>query len=449
MDYIARRTQQEIDQLNNSQRYSVEAILQGWEGTGGEFILPVIEGPPGTGKTHVATLAASRSVLESRRPQIAYLTYTHYAAERAREAFVNLGFNSDEVIRITPDPQAQDWQRGIIGCREDLTPLTPNERRRLRNTPILISTLHSSGRIFTVQTQSLIIIDEFSQVSPPLFFSTLSKVRRAERNPSGYVLVGDPNQLPVITSQPLLRPNIGIYLFSRRRYEPHQLNVQYRMHERICQAVNALRAALNSYPLDTHENVRHRTLVELGYRFDSSRCLSEFQGFLQPDYPCVLINTDNLPGTEDTSLGGSKYFASEALLVARLASTLAQSYTDQDGHSLLPTIISPYDAQIGAISGYLENPSLQERCVTIYRAQGREYPCTIVSFGRKNPYRWIGFLGEPELRAQTYVACSRPMAKLIVLFSFSTFQGHRDYDILLNECRDSSLIIDADPNWVS
>lgn len=449
MDYIVRRIQQEIGHLNDSQRSSVGAILQGWEGRGGEFIFPIVEGPPGTGKTHVAVLAAGQCVLENRRRQIAYLTYTHFAAERAREAFTNLGFNSDQVIRITPDPETHDWQRGIVGCREDLTPLTPNEQRRLRNTPILISTLHSSGRIFAVQTQSLIIIDEFSQVSPPLFFSTLSKVRRAERNPSGYVLVGDPNQLPVITSQPLLRPNVGIYVFSRRRYEPHQLNIQYRMHERICQAVNALRAALNSYPLDTHESVRHRTLVELGYRWDSSRCPPEFQRLLQPDYPCVFINTDDLPGMEDVSLGGSKYFASEALLVARLASAIAQSYTDQQGHSLLSTIISPYDAQIGAISGYLENPGLQERCITIYRAQGREYPCAILSFGRKNPYRWIGFLGEPGLRAQTYVACSRPMAKLIILFSFSTFQGHRDYDILLNECCNSSLIIDADPSWVS
>lgn len=449
MNYILRRIEQEIDRLNDRQQSSVEAILRGWEGAGGEFILPVIEGPPGTGKTHVAVLAASRCLLESRRPQIAYLTYTHFAAERAREAFANFGFTSNEVVRITPDPETQDWQRGIVGCREDLTPLTPNEQRRLRNTPILISTLHSSGRVFSLQTHSLIIIDEFSQVSPPLFFSTLSKVRRAERNPSGYVLVGDPNQLPIITSQPLLRPNIGIYLFSRKRYQPHQLNVQYRMHERICQAVNALRAALNSYPLDTDEGVRHRTLIELGYRWDGNRCPSEFQRLLSPDYPCVFINTDNLPGMEDVSLGGSKYFTSEALLAARLACSLAQSYADQHDDSLLPTILSPYDAQIGAISGYLENPSLQERCITIYKAQGREYPCTIISFGRKNPYRWIGFLGEPELRAQTYVACSRAMAKLIILFSFSTFQGHRDYDILLNECRKVSLIVDAERSWLS
>jgi hypothetical protein len=70
-----------------------------------------------------------------------------------------------------------------------------------------------------------------------------------------------------------------------------------------------------------------------------------------------------------------------------------------------------------------------------------------VSFARKNPGRWIGFLGEPQLRAQTYVACSRAMAKLIVLFSFSTFRGHTDYDYLL-EKSDKALIIDAEKSWL-
>lgn len=136
----------------------------------------------------------------------------------------------------------------------------------------------------------------------------------------------------------------------------------------------------------------------------------------------------------------------EAQLAARLADALYKSYIDQNGNHLLPTILSPYSAQIGVIKTFLQNSPLQERCITIYQAQGREYPCVIISFARKNPYGWIGFLGEPELRAQTYVACSRAMAKLIILFSFSTFRGYRDYDFLLERCNDA-LIIDAEPSW--
>lgn len=446
MNHILRNMEQRLNTLNEAQRNAVEAILQGWQGRGGEFIFPIIEGPPGTGKTTVGVLASGRYAIENRRPQIAYLSYTHFAADRALESFIELGFTPNQVLRVIDRGRRQ--QSPYYIAFNELSDLTPNQQRQLRNTPILISTIHGSRRIFEIQTQSLIIIDEFSQVSPPLYFSTISKVRRSDRNPSGYILVGDPNQLPVITSQPLMRPNIGIFIFSRRNYQPHQLNIQYRMHERICHAVNALREALNSYPLETHDSVRQRNLALLGYRWDDSRCPSEFREILCPDNPCVIINTDNLPGQEEVGFEGSKYYSEEALLVARLSETITQVYSDQNRNPLLPTILSPYSAQIGTIKGYLQSPELQERCITIYQAQGREYPCVIISFARKNPYSWIGFLAEPELRAQTYVACSRPMAKLIILFSFSTFRGHRDYDILLDRCRNSALIIDAEPNWV-
>jgi hypothetical protein len=451
MNDILRNIERRANLLNEAQRNSIEAILQGWRGRSGEFIFPIVEGPPGTGKTTVGVLAGARYVLETRRrPQIAYLTYTHFAADRALEAFIDLGFTEEQVMRVVDRERGQHSPLlNYYIAFNEIGDLTPNQQRRLRNIPILICTLHGSRRVFEIQTQSLIIIDEFSQVSPSLFFSTISKVRRSERNPSGYVLLGDPNQLPVITSQPLLRPNVGIFIFSKRRnYQPHQLNIQYRMHERICQAVNALRAALNSYPLDTHDSVRQRTLTELGYRWDERSCPPEFRSILEPAYPCVIINTDTLPGEEEVGFEGSKYYREEALLVARLSSAISQSYTDEVDNPLLPIILSPYSAQIGTIQGRLQDSTLQESCMTIYQAQGREYPCVIISFARKNPGQWIGFLGDPELRAQTYVACSRPMAKLILLFSFSTFRGHRDYDILLESCRNTSLIIDAEGSWV-
>ena len=53
------------------------------------------------------------------------------------------------------------------------------------------------------------------------------------------------------------------------------------------------------------------------------------------------------------------------------------------------------------------------------------------------------------MRAQAYVACSRAQAKLIILFSFRTFKGHRDYDFLLKKAADNALIVDAKPEWVN
>ena len=365
-----------------------------------------------------------------------------------------MDFSPDDVLRVVDRGRGLSYQNSPHShyyiAYNDVSELTEEQKRRLRSTPILIATLHGSARVFNFQTRPLIFIDEFSQVPPTLFFSTLSKVRQSSYNPSGYVLLGDPNQLPVITTQPFLRPNIGIFIMSRRNYEPYQLNLQYRMHQDICQAVNALREALHTYPLETHRSIQNRTLTSLGYSWDRNVCPEDFVEILDPNNPLVIINTDNLRGEEEVSLGGSKYFTNEARLAARIAEAFSSTYSDRNGQPFLPTILSPYSAQVGAIRSLLPQ-HLQNSCITIYKAQGREYPCVIISFARKNRYGWIGFLGEGGygdvgMRAQTYVACSRAMAKLVVLFSFSTFRGHRDYDYLL-EKSENALIIEAEPSW--
>jgi len=445
---------QRIQRLNSAQRESVEAILQSWDAPAGDFVFPIVEGPPGTGKTRVGVLASARYREENRRPQVAYLCYTHFAADKALEGFIELGFTPDDVLRVVDHWRSRFYQNfrysNYYIAYNKVEELTRAQRDRLRRVPILITTLHGSGKILKeIQTRPLIVVDEFSQCPPTLFFSTLSKIRSRSPGPSGYTLLGDPNQLPVITSQPYLRPNIGTFILSRNNeYQPYQLTYQYRMHSSICQVVNALRDALNaSYHLQTHGYAQGRTLTRLGYVWNRD-CPSDFEQILDPNNACIIINTDNLPGMDDVSLGGSKYFSAEARLAARLADMMYQSYVKQNGEHLLSTILSPYTAQNGMIKGYLQNPSLKEQCITIYQAQGREYPCVVISFARKNPSGWIGFLGEPELRAQTYVACSRAMAKLIILLSFDTFvgRGYTDFDYLVE--RGGALIVNAELGWV-
>jgi len=445
MTNVSRR----IENLNHEQKNAFDSILEGWESRQGEFILPIVDGPPGTGKTTVGVLAASQHVLDSSRAQIAYLCFTNYAAEKAKEDFFELGFDSHQVVRLSSNPRERDWSNGIIGCDSYLGNLTENEKRQLRNVPVLISTLHGSGRIFRLHMHPKIIVDEFSQVSPALYFSTLSKVRRTTQyNPEGYILLGDPNQLPVITSQPLFRPNVGVFIFARKSYQPHELTIQYRMSENICNAVNALRAALNTYPLSTSESVRERTLTDLGYEWNVRNCPSDFREILSPEHSFVIINTDNLPGQEETGFGNSTYYTAEAKLATRLASISSRSYTKNRGR-LITTILSPYAAQVGIIQSLLPDQESQRQCITVYKAQGREYPSVIISFTRKNPSGYIGFLKEAELRAQTYVAISRAQAKLIILLSFSTFlgHGHRDFEFLFDKTATQSLQVDARPEW--
>ena len=258
-------------------------------------------------------------------------------------------------------------------------------------------------------------------------------------------MLGDPNQLPYITSQRLLRTNIGLYILNRQPHEPHRLVTQYRMHPHICQSVNALRRALNAYLLESHSSTTDKTLESMGYSYDESVVPAHLGDIFESNSPCVIINTDGLSGEEEIGWGNSTFNASEASLAASLSTHLHAAY-QKEGINLEPMIISPYNAQIGAIKEKLPD-HLRKNCISVHRAQGREYPCVIISFTRKNLSGKIGFLN--QLRAQAYVAVSRAEAKLIVLLSRSTFYG-RDYTDFNNliDMSDRAIIEDADQSWI-
>jgi len=417
--------------FNAEQRAATNAMLKTWE-SGDSFVLPIVDGPPGTGKTKVGTIAAAKYILENPGEKVTYLCFTHFATDWAWRALQDLDFTPDSVIRLHHNPELTDWKKGIVGCRSDLTPLSRVEKAKLSNCGILLSTLYGAKRAFALQSKPKIIIDEFSQVSPPMFFSIL--YRAYDCNPLGYALLGDPIQLPIITTQPNLLPNIGLYIMRRKMfdYEPHRLVEQHRMHEKICQAVNSIRRqAFHTYPLKTAERVRHRDLTGLKYRWDENKTPKEFRQIIDPANPVVLVNTDECK--PEDQIMGSTYNGKEAQFAVSLAEAIHNSFENQDGSRLVPVLLSPYAAQVGEIRRLLPSALRwyeqgQPSCITIYRSQGREYPCVILSLVRNNTTGFIGFLEKSEVKAQTYVACSRAQAKLIVLLSYKTFLGHAHAD---------------------
>lgn len=429
------------DEFDDRQRGASDAIVDQWNATDDGVVIPLVNGPPGTGKTTVGAVGGTSCLLEYGNEQISYLCPTHAAAEEARRKFIELGFNHDQVIRLEPSFSGGPSQsNGVITCKSDLSDVSSNVRRRISDCEVLISTLHGSRRVFRARGRgSRLIVDEFSQVSPPLYFTTLRKARRENINPESYSLLGDPNQLPVVTTQEILRQNIGTYIMRREPHTSHELKIQHRMHDDICQAVNSLRGALNAYSLQSSRGVKDRNLTEFGYNWDSSGIDDEIHEILDPDYPFVIVNTDGLGGGDVPSFNQSWMNPEEARFAVRLAEAFRNSFEVYDDADDIPSpeegvkILTPYSGQFAKISEYLSDPLRRnECCMTIYKAQGKEFPCVIISFVRDNPAGWVGFLQEPELRAQTYVACSRAQAKLIVLMSFRTFlnRGHRDFDSL-------------------
>jgi hypothetical protein len=431
-----------VDQLfgkyDKRQQKAVDGILDDWDSGNGDFVFPIIDGPPGTGKTSVGTLAAAKYALENKGAQVGYLAYTHYAVQKAREDLLSLGFPQDKVVELHYDLNYKNMDQGIFGCDSDVKSATFDQKRRLKQCSVLLCTLYSSRRVFSTASRPKIIVDEFSQVSTPMFFSVLRKAFSQKGNtqgcyPEGFALLGDPIQLPVISTQPLLRPNIGVYIMQRKPHENHQLVMQHRMHKDICEAVNQLRLVAHAHIIETANDTMNKDLLSLNYSWNKARAPEDLVDILDSSKPLVLVNTDKC-GPEDRLFGGSVKNTNEAKLAVHIAKAFNQSYTHASGKGLEPCILSPYSAQIGEIRqltpGNLENAI---SCITVYRAQGREYPCVIISFVRNNPGGYIGFLGsENEFKEQTYVACSRAQAKLVVLMSFSTFlnKGHTEFEAL-------------------
>lgn len=421
------------------QKRAVEGILDDWDSEAGDFVFPIIDGPPGTGKTSVGTLAAAKHALENRTAQVAYLCYTHYAVQKAREDLISLGFPQDKVVELHYDVRIKDWDQGIFGCDNDLKIASAEEKRRIKQCSVLLCTLYSSRRVFSGASRPKVIVDEFSQVSTPMFFSVLRKAFSQKGNPQGcypegFALLGDPIQLPVISTQPVLRPNIGIFIMQRKPHVNHQLIVQHRMHKDICEAVNQLRAVARAHKIETAPEAMQKDLSALGYSWnDKSKASAGLTDILDASKPLVIVNTDKC-GNEERLFGGSVRNINEAKLAVRIATALHESYTDSKGRGLAPCVLSPYSAQIGEIRQ--QTPDRLQgaiNCITVYRAQGREYPCVIISFVRNNDGGYVGFLGsENEFKEQTYVACSRAQGKLIILMSFRTFldKGHTEFEAL-------------------
>jgi superfamily I DNA and/or RNA helicase len=407
--------------LNEEQQEAIDLVLE--EPIQGEnVILPIIDGPPGTGKTRTATGAAAYYFLQNpKRNKVLYVCPTNVAADVAKKMLEELwGFPPYYVVRLVPKPGMKDWDRGVIGCEWTLEDLSFQDILKLRDVPFIICTPYMLGRMKRISRATRkIIIDEFSQIDAPTFFMILNSSR--EINPDGVGLFGDPLQLPVVTTQEELRQNVVRHIELIRGINVHSLKKQYRMHKSICSAVNNMRKRISPYiqkDLVPAENVESRGMTELGWKWNPPKD-EKIKEILNPSNPLVIYNTDKL-GFDDRSPTGSVFNEGEAELAVELAKAAYKSYT-KGNENLRPIILSPYTAQVNLIKEKLRGTPLEENVKTVYSAQGNEYPFVIVSFVRNNPKGEIGFLDMPMLEGHGYVAISRAQGKLIVLLSKSTF----------------------------
>lgn len=419
---------EQYTRLNLEQRQAVDTVIESQLGHMVPF--PIVEGPPGTGKTVVAVVAAGLA-LEKRRKPVVLTTFTHTAANCALEYFSRLGGDEKMVVRVLDSRRRmrQIPQHLLKYClpyrsQEDLM---EEERLRLRNAQIIVSTVLSLRRAFTAVRSPVVILDEISQVASHLFFGyILGLGRRWAGDLNLAVAIGDPEQLPVVTSQAELEENISSFVIGELRQPSIQLKTQYRMATPICEVVNALRQKLFTYRLEPAPEVAERYLDYFA-KVGSLSASGPWAPILLPEVAAVLITTEQL-NTQDICIGSSIGNHVEAQLAAAIGRRLEKAYPD-----LRPVYLTPYRRQRQLLA---EHTGAPRSCLTIHEAQGQEYPVVILSCVRANKSGSIGFLGNET--ALAYVGVSRAMAKLIVIMDRPTFDRNDYFKALVEAFQDKT-----------
>ena len=423
--------------LNPEQSHAVAHITGGWRAQARNVRVSLVDGPPGTGKTWVAACATAQW-LRHNRGQVVILAPTHRACERSATACRQVGLEQDEVLQLRWGPTGEPEPGALTFERAEALP--PHLRRKLQGAQVLVTTWHGARRALDVSHSPLIIVDEVSQVP---YSGWLALLRRAyEKQPQGFALIGDPHQLPVVTTQEVLATNAALGILRRHpECRPIRLTAQYRMNGTICAVVNEMRrVGFGGEPLQpANPEVEGQDLAAVAGGYKQTR--TPLDEILNPAAHVVVVDSATLTtrlGLHAEQIGGSWVHHGEALLAARLSEEIGSAY----GTAVGLAVLSPYAAQASAMKALgLRN------AMSVFKAQGHEWDCVILSLARSEI---AGRTILDEMYQHTYVGLSRSRSKLVILMNVACFRPLRLFGPLLNRISglEGGRLVEADPGWI-
>jgi hypothetical protein len=431
----AARLDEALGALNEEQSHAVAHINSGWRGPQHTVRISLVDGPPGTGKTWVAA-CASAEWLRHNRGQVVILAPTHRAAERSRATCLRVGLEGEEVLQLKWGPTGET-ESGALTF-ENVETLPPHQKRKVQGAGVLVTTWQGARRALDVVRRPLIILDEVSQIP---YSGWLALVRRAyETDPRGFALIGDPHQLPVVSTQEVLATNAALGILRRHpECRSIKLTKQYRMNRTICAVVNEMRRiGFGGDPLLSGSvAVEQQDLRTKAGRYTPTG--KSIDAVLDPAAHVVIVDTSPLTsqrGLRAEAVGGSWVHHGEARLAATLSNAIRSAY------GLEPTALSPYAAQANAMQTLGLKGSM-----SVFRAQGHEWDCVILSLARSEI---AGRTILDEMYQHNYVGLSRARCKLIVLMNATCFRPLRLLGGLLTRIGnlDGARVVEADPSWI-
>lgn len=416
--------------------------------------LGLIEGPPGTGKTHLLACMLIALILQAQqtgRPlRIVVSALTHQAIDNVLL----------KVQQLLTEPFAQHfsgrclkWGRrpSFAPDQDNATALTyiDNPEEILQTSYLILgATGYGLYNLFDSQSGAFpaffdwVIFDEASQVIVPQAMLSLLYGK------GQYIFCGDTQQLPPVILGPQNSDDDSVpcrsilsHLHDAYDASPRvRLNETYRLNRELCQLPSRLWYQGDLRPTSTIADAR---LVLPAVQHDD---LSD--AILSPDHPVTLVLADHESDHQQSM--------AEVEIIASLATRLLLD------HALTPerlAIVAPHRAQNNAIAQHLAHLLLQrdEEAInlpvidTVERLQGAERDVILFSLTTSDPdHRDSPFLNNPN---RFNVAITRARHKLIVVGSTTFFtqiptteaglQAHYGFRSYYEHCREQNALF----NW--
>ena len=370
-------------QNNQSQNKSIEKIL-------GTKNYCLIQGPAGTGKTHVIAKAAI--ILAEKGEKVLLTAFTNRAVDNIclyllrnnYHNFIRLGF-SHSILREIRDYTLSEYKER----NEEKSSLSI-----LEDFPIIVATTSTiSNPVFEKIGIQTIIIDEASQMTEPTVLSALIEGDK-------FILVGDHKQLPpVVQNSKISDEGMSVSLFERlAKANPsniHFLKQQFRMNEKLIDYSN--NQFYNKKLSSFDDEVKKQNLSKLSnYVGDYSAIQNS--SIYNPNYPLIFVPV------RGNFQHKKKINKEEAKIVSLIVSNFIKLGLNFDQLG----IICPYRGQVSEIRR-LVHPQIAVD--TVDRFQGSDREVIILSLVESQIHGSKGFADERRLN----VALTRAKKKLVVV----------------------------------
>ncbi len=394
--------------------------------------LALIEGPPGTGKTHLLAWMLIALILEAaqtgRPMRLAVSALTHQAID-------NVLHKVEQLLQRHPDlnlpARCLKWGRRPVGEASEADPLTyVDQAEEVLPAPYLILGATGFGlyQLFDSRSGNFpayfdwVIFDEASQMVLPQALLSLIYGK------GQFIFCGDVNQLPPVirgrqttTDEPASERSILAHLLETYSASVHvRLNETYRLNRELCALPSRLWYEGGLQPAAGNADARFVRL--------QPKHPDRIDAILDPEHPVTLVLADHTTNEQQS--------AEEVDIIATLAARLL---LDGGLEAERLAILAPHRAQNNAIAKRLRQFLALEQAElpiidTVERLQGAERDVILFSLTTSDPDYIEGpFLNNPN---RFNVAITRARHKLIVVGSraFFTRVPRTEAGLLAHRC---------------